>query len=169
MWGRAYCRRLLLGAASGAVRGDAAGDAAGGSGSGVPGDQRVVPRHGGAGIIQQPGGRGPHLLGADHGRRDRPYLASTPKGECAAFVVRHRHALLSSVAAEIGVPDGDMDTALRDAVQALLCVDGPGEVSMRGRAAVRVLDRELRAPRDMGLLAMAPLRALARALAAGEE
>ena len=101
--------------------------------------------------------------------RDRPYLAPTPKGECAAFVVRHRHALLSSVAAEIGVPDGDMDTALRDVVQALLCVDGPGEVSMRGRAAVRVLDRELRAPRDIGLLPIALLWAFAGALVALEE
>ena len=101
--------------------------------------------------------------------QDRPHLAPTPKVECATFVVRHRHALRASVAAEIRAPDGDADAALREAVQALLRADGPGSVSVRGQAAMRVLDRELRAPRDMGLLAMAPLWALAGALAAGEE
>ena len=102
--------------------------------------------------------------------RTRPYVASSPEMECAAYYIRNRDRVIANAAAVIpSMQEEEVASALREVLAAILEIGGDGDISVtnslsgNARELVSYLDETLSVPRDMGALPAASLRTLAAA------
>jgi glutathione S-transferase len=93
---------------------------------------------------------------------NKPWISDTPEKECVAFIVRHRDAILADVTMTSPLSLGEIDSALREVIAALL--DGEStQLSNHARDVAAALEDRLMVPRDMGILPAATLRSLVAA------
>ena len=94
----------------------------------------------------------------------RPYLARTPTEECAVYILRNRDQIMVDAQASLRLEEAEVDEALREMIEALLGQsDDVSKMSGNARDVTTFLDNRIRAPRDMGILPAAALRALSLA------
>jgi glutathione S-transferase len=96
-------------------------------------------------------------------REKRSYLCKTPAEECVAFLVRNRETLIADASIRLKQLQGtEIDEALRETIGTLLGKSEASKMSGNARDVAAFLDDHIRAPRDMGMLPAATLRALAK-------
>jgi glutathione S-transferase len=96
-------------------------------------------------------------------KKKRPYLCETPEEECVAHIVRQRERIMTDAASELRLDADEVDQALRETVAGLLGNIDVSKLSGNARDVASFLDKQLRVPRDMGMIPAASLRALVAA------
>jgi len=87
----------------------------------------------------------------------RPWLADTPGGEVASYLMRNREEVAASAALGTGMAPDVADEALREVVQLLVAgggVDDEGDegLSENGCRLARYVSETLQVPRDVGMI-----------------
>jgi glutathione S-transferase len=121
----------------------------------------------------------------DKYRQMRPYLCKTPQEECVAYIVRNREEIIDKVLlansrdtagksnkkglllSSSSMSRSDIDDALRETAFALLSGNSmeaaASKLSGNARDVAALLNEQLFAPRDMGMLSIGTLRNLVAA------
>ena len=85
----------------------------------------------------------------------RPWLADTPMGEVALYLMRNHQEIVQFAAAkdDLSMDDSAVDTALREVIQ-LLLEDGENanELSENGQAMAKYASETIEIPRDLGMI-----------------